>query len=128
MVSRIRSRVASLVRTEAEDETLAELQVAELKAEIGVMRSVRDLRNAEPDRADAARTQLRAALGDQFDAHLALRRYEVVRTADKIDALELEIRERESNKSAFLDEKLAEIESKTSRFGRDRSRNRPGRP
>ncbi|MEM7755229.1 MAG: hypothetical protein AAF297_06295 [Planctomycetota bacterium] len=122
MAGRVRGRVAELVRVEAEDPALAVLQAGELRAEIGVMRATREMLGTED--SDAARAAVRAALGRQFDAHLELRRYEILRTAERIKTLELEIAERESARESFLDTKLEQIESRVA-SGRLRGGGRP---
>jgi hypothetical protein len=80
------------------------------------------------DDRTAARVRLRAALGAQFDAHIALRRHEVIATARRVAELEADIERRESGRDAFLDEKLEELTTRPPRWliERDGPDNRRG--
>ena len=115
MASRVRARVADLIATEEDDARLAGLKLEEFRAEIGVMRAARALTIDGGEAEEEGRETLRAALGRQFDANLAMRRYEVVRTAERVEDLEAEIARREAKKDSFLDDKVEEMAERFAR-------------
>jgi len=107
MSRRIMDRIGEILRTEPRDETLGALMLRELKAELDIMRTVRGARGT--GFTNEVRATLRAALGAKFDAHVALRRYEIVRAAERLERLEAEIREHEAGREVFLDERVEDM-------------------
>ncbi len=105
---RVRGRIAELVALEREDADMATLKLAEMKAGMRVVEAAGAYRRAESSGVgvDAAREELRLAMGEQFDAHLAMRAHEVTRTRARIAALETELTDQAARKEAFLDEKV----------------------
>ncbi len=127
---RLRGRIAELVALEREDPDLATLKLAEMKSGMRVVEAAAAYRRAETSGTgvDAAREELRAAMAEQFDAHLALRAHEVTRTRARIAELEAELAEQAERKDAFLDEKVDTLINNPPRWMLgDRDDDGPGR-
>jgi len=130
MAARFAPRYFEVERATNRDPTLGRLKLVELKTGFGLLEAIGNLRRAMKDNpgssgVEAAKLDVRRALEMQFDAQQASKQQEVILLDDRVGELERELREREAERDAILNDKLESIESGIER-GDDRKRRRRG--
>lgn len=118
---RMSPRIREIALDMRHDPELGRLRVTEVSAGLGVGDATRAYREAQragdPDAIASATESLRAAIGAQFDARMALRQHEVERLVGRIGELNEEILGEIAGRDAAIESVFAAIVQRSGRGG-----------
>lgn len=124
MSDRFAPRFFEFDRAHKRDAWLGALKLEELRAGFKLLESIGDYRRALHEATDLtpARSAMRQAIADRFDAQQASKRREVELLDERVGELERELAERAADREAIVSDKLERIESSIARDGSEDSR------
>jgi len=113
VIARLAPRIRDAMA--ARDPQLITLRLDEIQVGVLVLDRVRQFRDAQgsqdPANILAARTSLREAIDQQFDAKLKLQQHEITTLTSRIEELRKELERRQSNRAAFIDSLIERVEN-----------------
>jgi len=124
LMQRLAPRLEQIKRAKEEDPERAVLMIAELHANLDLTIKSRDLRallardDHDPAAGDALRAQVREALRQSLDAHLAVKQHDVHMLAGRIEQLRGEIDRRQKMRDQFIESQFDRIVSPDSAMHR----------
>jgi hypothetical protein len=131
-IVRLAPRVRELMAEK--DDQLRELRIEEFRNGQALLGAARVLaaahRGPEPDevKAEAARAELREALGRQFDLRMKIREREIAVLEERIRQLRAELEDQAGSREAFVEEKLGEIRRAAREWAEHEGRRPPPGP